>query len=344
MKNLRKVTAGALSVAVLSLSAITALAANADNIKVGEIIPISDKVDKEAKSFFGSFKGTVKEIRNFEGVEGSKFVLVEDEKGGMANFVVSKDTYFVNDAEIAVGSVITGFYEAGLPMIMIYPPQYQAKVIAVDSEGQNIKVDRFDENLISQDNELKLNISDKTEIILQDGKKFEGELANRMLVALYGPATKSIPAQTTPDKVVVLFERAVPPIHELTPEEKAGLMGDVSTMDIVVSNKKIEAPAAYTDEKGTVMVPLRAIAEGLELDVAWDGEQQSIRLGKGISLKIGEDNYNYMKTAPIQLGTAPVLVGDKTFVPLSFFREVARLNNAYVFEGQIVIDDNEKMQ
>jgi hypothetical protein len=51
-----------------------------------------------------------------------------------------------------------------------------------------------------------------------------------------------------------------------------------------------------------------------------------------------------MKMAPIQLGTAPAIVEGKTFVPLSFFKEVTRLNNAYVFESQIVIDNGERME
>ena len=41
--------------------------------------------------------------------------------------------------------------------------------------------------------------------------------------------------------------------------------------------------------------------------------------------------------APIELSAAPVLMGDETFVPLDFFREVLG-QTAYVFEGQVVIE------
>lgn len=344
----KNVLAGFLSVSVLTLSAVSAFAANTGDSKplnvLNEIkgtLPISSEINAAKQSHFNSFTGTVKRITDFQGVEGSKFVLLVNEAGQETNFIVSNRTYILNNAEITEGTVVTGFYDANAPALMIYPPQYNAEVVVVDSKDQNVKVDTFDKDLVSSDHSLKLNISDDTEILSQDGKAFQGELANRKLVVVYGPSTRSIPAQTTPTKVVVLFEKAVPPIYHLTEEEKAALLGDVSTMEIVVNDKKIEAPAAYKNNQGTVMVPLRSVAEAIGLDVKWDSASESVTLGKGISLTIGKDNYNYMKTAPIQLGTAPELVNERTFVPLKFFKEVARMNNAHVFEAQIVINNGE---
>lgn len=179
---------------------------------------------------------------------------------------------------------------------------------------------------------MKLNISDETEILLQDGTVYEGELAGKRLVVIYGPSTKSIPAQTTPYKIIVLFDRI---------EDRAAY--DVSNMEIIVNNKKIEAPAAYENKQGTVMVPLRAIAEALGYEVVWNNETRSITLGEDIFLTIGKDEYVAGKNT-IKLGTAPELVENKTFVPLNFFKNVVKMNNAYVFEGQIVIDNEEVME
>ncbi|MDF2890354.1 MAG: copper amine oxidase family protein [Clostridia bacterium] len=334
----KKVFAGLLTVTILSTSAVTAFA-NIEGLTrmndvapIKDMIPISSERNEGEQAYFGSFAGKVKEIANFEAVEGSKILLLEDQEGNIANIIISKDTYILNNAEIAVGSEITGYYDANAPMIMIYPAQYNAEVVVVRNDEQNVKVDRFNKDLVSSDNWLKLNVSDATEILLQDDTAFEGQLTNRKLVVVYGVTTKSIPAQTTPSKIVVLFEKA------------DTVIGDVSTMDIVVNNKKIEASAAYMNEKGAVMVPLRAIAETLGFDVIWNNAEQSVMLGKGISLKIGEDNYIYMKTAPIQLGNAPEIKEGKTYVPLNFFREVTGMNNAYVFESQIVIDNEEAIK
>ncbi|MCC5908814.1 MAG: copper amine oxidase N-terminal domain-containing protein, partial [Clostridiaceae bacterium] len=244
------------------------------------------------------------------------------------------------EAEIEIGSIVTGYYDANAPMLMIYPPQYSVEVLVVEEEKEkfeSIKVDLFDENLISADNTLKINLSDDTKIISKNGEKFEGDLTNRKLAVTYSFSTRSIPAQTTPTQIIVLSEEEI--------EEKGAVITsyDVSSMDIIVDNKKIEAPSAYENVEGEVMVPLRAIAEALGFDVSWEAETQSVRLGKGIVLTMDEKNYNYMKSTPIQLRTAPELVKGVTFVPLNFFREVVGMNNAYVFEAQIVIDDGEIM-
>lgn len=333
----KKLLAGFLSVTFITFSSGTAFAAYREDLitksEAGQDIAIRTELDEQAKISFGSFTGTVKEIRELEGREGVKSVSVENEEGLPANIIIADDTYIADDAEIVVGSVITGFYDANKPMIMIYPPQYSAEVVIVENKDQNVKVDVFDEDLVSADKLLKLNISDETEVILQDGTVYEGELANRKLVVFYDISTKSIPAQTTPRKIVVLPEKAEEiPIY------------DVSTMEIVVNNERIEAPAAYTNKKGTVMVPLRAIAEALGYEVTWNNESRSITLGEDISLTIDEDNYISKENAPIQLGTAPELTEEKTFVPLSFFKDVVKMNNAYVFEAQIVIDNEEVMQ
>ena len=49
-------------------------------------------------------------------------------------------------------------------------------------------------------------------------------------------------------------------------------------------------------------------------------------LNNVISLKINENYYTFGRMASIELESAPVLWGDRTFVPLSFFTEVVRAN------------------
>jgi len=89
------------------------------------------------------------------------------------------------------------------------------------------------------------------------------------------------------------------------------------------------------------MVPLRAVAEALDYEVRWEDATRSIYLNNVISLSIGNDYYTYARMAPIELGVAPVIVDGLTYVPLSFFREVVRMNNAIFFEGRIEIDNLE---
>ncbi|MFZ5354585.1 MAG: copper amine oxidase N-terminal domain-containing protein [Bacillota bacterium] len=299
---------------------------------LGSALGMADNSEAALKEIvYGSFSGTVKEIAELESEDGSKIVHAERWDGEIADIIISKDTYVVDGAELAVGASITAFYDAEAPMIMIYPPQYSALIVAVTGEkNANAVVDRFDEDLVSSDNSLKLILSKDTLIVTRDGEKYEGELSHCKLLVIYGITTKSIPAQTTPVKIVVLSEKTTLP--------------DVSAMEIIVNGKVLDAPAAYTNKKGTVMIPLRAVAEALGYDVQWYGETRSVTLSSEISMTIAIDSYSNKGAASIRLGTAPELTESRTFVPLSFFRDVLNMNNAYVFEGQIVIDNEEKMQ
>lgn len=247
--NFRKVLMVLLSAAVLSSSTVTIFAADSKEVQtINEVKPINvsisskDEDTAEKQAYFNSFTGTVKTITDSERAKGSKYVLVEKENGQTANIIISKDTYILNNAEVTEGQIITGFYAANAPMIMIYPPQYNAEVVVVGSMDQNVKVDVFDKNLVSADKSLKLNISDKTEVILQDGKAYKGELANRKLVVIYGTSTRSIPAQINPAKVIVLFEKASEPAINPTEQGKDVQTGDVPAIVISGNNEKIEIP------------------------------------------------------------------------------------------------------
>jgi hypothetical protein len=139
-------------------------------------------------------------------VEGcNKLISVENGLGALVNFVVSPTTYFVDHVMVAVGDRVTGYYDGNAPALLIYPPQYQALVMVKDSPYQNVKVDYFNSELEnSGDERLRLNISPYTQIVLTNGQLFSRTPANRDLIVIYGPATKSIPAQTTPYRIIVL--------------------------------------------------------------------------------------------------------------------------------------------
>lgn len=247
--NFRKVIMVVLSAAVLSASTVTAFAANpqeAHTINDAKQISasLSPRGETNAKKqvYFNSITGTVKSITDSETSKDIKYVLVENENGEEANIVISKDTYILNNAEVTVGKVVTGFYASNTPMLMIYPPQYKTEVLVVGNMDQIVKYDVFDKDLISSDKSLKLSISDKTEIVSQDGKAFEGELANRKLVVLYGVSSKSIPAQTNPSKIIVLFDKPATPIISPTEQEASAPTSDISVVIIGSDKKEIRIP------------------------------------------------------------------------------------------------------
>lgn len=330
MRKFTKATALILSIAI-SFSSIPSFATEIEN-QTTENIDINEITQPHA--FFNAFTGTVKEFINSK--EFVK-VLVENADGVQANFILSNNTYFVDNVKIDVGSEITGFYEAGKPMIMIYPAQYSIDIVALVVEGKNIKSDKFDDELLSADKTLKLNISENTEILWENGTtinwfkkptsdELEVVLSNRKLIVLYDFTTKSIPAQTTPYKIIVLSQ-----------QEKS------SNSDIIVNDIEIVAPPVYINENGVVMVPIRAISEVLGYEIIWNNEQRSITVGKDISLSIGDYNYIISEGNSVVLETSPIINEGSTYVPLSFFKDIVEINIVSYFENKVIINNGKTM-
>lgn len=305
----------------------------------------------EPLPYYLSFTGTITEIServNPDGspMDGSKFVLLENEEGDLMNFVVGDSTYLVTGNQLETGIKATGYYASNKPALLIYPPQQQAEILILgELENGSVQVGRFDSELVSDDNNLKIISTEGTQILDHQGNAYTGELKNKNLIVYYEIATFSIPAQTTPTKIVVLPEDEFENNETSAIEEPETERQDLSQLELVVENViQKDAPKAYYNQDGYVMVPLRAILEGLDQEFEWEHETKTIQIGITMSLSVGNDYYTYARTAPIQLGAAPELKDGLTYVPLSFFKDVARMNNAYIFENQIVIDNNEAME
>ena len=159
---------------------------------------------------FLSITGTIATIEDFwinesqESLGCYKLMSLQDDDGNTTNFVVSPETYILNNEILLPGDRVTGYYEGNAPVPLIYPPQYRALVMHKAQSFPNIKVGYFNNQLISSDNQLKLNLAPSTLIIIRNGLLFSRNPGNHNLIVIYGPTTRSIPAQTSPYKIIVL--------------------------------------------------------------------------------------------------------------------------------------------
>lgn len=134
------------------------------------------------------------------------FAEVEDMDGNLVNFVLTPATYVVDFETLSVGMKCTFWYEADAPMPLVYPPRYNAVVAAQEKNGRMINVGFYNTALVNEDNTLQLNLDGSVDVRTTNNQYFQGSPANHNLVVVYGNSTRSIPAQTTPMKVVVLCE------------------------------------------------------------------------------------------------------------------------------------------
>lgn len=273
----------------------------------------------------------------------------KDDQNNTVNLKITDDTLVYDNlgnkkalSDLTDGSKITVFTGSYEPTPLILPVQYTANVIIIngDQEG-NVNADTYlvdEEGYTNAANTLNIATADDTKIVDKDEKEYKGDLDKNDLIVFYGASTKSIPAQTTPTKVVVLGENEIAlkqieaaknatpaptaaPETTVAPEAtEAPQVSYAGLVNVVIGDKNVSDVYA---KDNTTMVPLREVAEAAGFTVTWDAENRAVILNDGVySLKIGENSYVKGKMMPLTLSAAPEIVNDLTYVPAEFFAEV----------------------
>ncbi len=136
----------------------------------------------------------------------SMTLTLQSETHGIVNITLPSSAYVLNGERLRTGDRITCFYDSSAPVPLIYPPQYQAVAAAHTPEGTTAVLDSFNEQLLDSGENLKLNLSRETNVSLPNGQPFAGYLAGKILMVLYRSVTLSIPAQTTPEQIIVFCQ------------------------------------------------------------------------------------------------------------------------------------------
>lgn len=273
----------------------------------------------------------------------------KDDQNNTVNLKITDDTLVYDNlgnkkalSDLTDGSKITVFTGSYEPTPLILPVQYTANVIIIngDKEG-NVNADTYladEEGYTNAANTLNIAAADDTKIVDKDEKEYKGDLDKNDLIVFYGASTKSIPAQTTPTKIVVLGENEIAlkqieaaknatPAPTAAPETtvapevtEAPQVSYAGLVNVVIGDKNVSDVYA---KDNTTMVPLREVAEAAGFTVTWDAENRAVILNDGVySLKIGENSYVKGKMMPLTLSAAPEIVNDLTYVPAEFFAEV----------------------
>lgn len=134
------------------------------------------------------------------------FISVRTGLRDVVNFIVDNNTYFIDNQTLRAGDSVIGFYDTTVPVPLIYPPQYRAVVMAQKSSRRFVKVAVFDNELVSDDGSLKLNISPATKVIMRNNQTYLCNIAGKSAAVVYTNSTKSYPAITTPSQVIILCQ------------------------------------------------------------------------------------------------------------------------------------------
>lgn len=277
------------------------------NEKPTETEQQNSQIQIDPVHIFNNTHGTVEKV---DASENITYFTVKD--GDQTNILeITKDTLVFDNTgkkvELKEGDKVVAYTFANKPQKLIYPPQFNPDVVIVETEEVGfVEVDYFFENLTNTYDVLKLNIGENTELLNEKGEKVAAkDLAEKHLVVFYTASTRSIPAQTTPSKVIVLDNESENSSENTVEEEIAAII----------------AKDSY-EVDGTKMVPLRWIAEKLGYTVESTGKGAIVSKGNVFyTLTRGEKMFGFNK-ALRPLNVAPALLeANKTYVPVEFVEE-----------------------
>ena len=126
--------------------------------------------------------------------------------------------------------------------------------------------------------------------------------------------TMSLPALVPANRIVIL-----PEVMEIAENE-------IPTA-VTVNGEAINAGDAQVvlEKDGMLLLPVRAIAEKMGLDVQWDDNLKAVTVGTvpmGATFNIGLNEYTKARMMPQTLSAAPIAENGRTYVPVDFFTEI----------------------
>ncbi|MGO1470152.1 MAG: hypothetical protein ACTHW2_09045 [Tissierella sp.] len=214
-------------VVMLVFASITACTSNPPNKEDGDEEIVEDENTNEDNndsasdpeinnSKYTNYVGTISEIN----MEEDQLIVAGKEESNFENisFNITSNTVIASDQSEEIidiekakkGDKVEAIYDKESPMTKSLPPITNAKALIIrDSDREEklaIKLSKFDENLISEDNSLELKINDDTSIVDLDGNLLtKDDIVNKEVLVFFGPAeTLSIPGQSNAKTIILL--------------------------------------------------------------------------------------------------------------------------------------------
>lgn len=260
-------------------------------------------------------------------VDGDMYsIQIGNEKDSYSIVFQAKTDVFVIDQQkpaemlslkdVKEGMTITAIMDKNAPTTLSLPPITNgARGFILNSDKGFTDLSVYNEELVNESNTLKLNISETTPIINVNGAKMRysaDDLKGSECLVLYTVSTRSIPAQTTPQLVMIMNTAQDLKDHQSSQPTDQAVKPDTA-------KPKTEKPETEKPE-AVVFTTLRDRAEAKGYEVKWNKTDQSIQLTKGdiaVTLKIGDTKYT-VGDQVLTMKDAPQLKNGTTFVSKEF--------------------------
>jgi len=284
-------------------------------------------VDTMAEATHVTYSGVVAETAEDE-VAGQYILFGEDERADLRlnvteeTVIIHADGMPASFEDIEKGAAVVAYH--GLASTFSLPPQSAAEVIVLMEEETTAapiyatigSVTETEEGILleSKDGSYVFTIVEDAEItpyktrnIVTAADLTEG----KRILAWSEVMTLSLPAQVTPDKVMLLPEAVAVEDEADKEEEITGL---------VVNGKAFAAEIKIED--GVELLPIRVISEHLGYTVTWNGEERSVLVAddeNALTVVLGNKNVSGKERSEMTLSKEPVLLDGSTYVTPDFF-------------------------
>ena len=99
----------------------------------------------------------------------------------------------IKKSDFKKGATVEAYYDKNKPMLLIYPSTVTPEIVILkdDKVHGEVKIAKFNDEFLSLDNELKLNIGEETILLNQQGKEIKVEdLHGKELAVFYTWTTR----------------------------------------------------------------------------------------------------------------------------------------------------------
>ena len=254
---------------------------------------------------------------------------VEGEEGVLAFRAHYLFSVFIGD-EVAVGDVVTVYYETYRPLTQVYPPQYETWVI-VNGDFPNLIISRFDRDGINYDGSLRLDAGDLRLANMDGGTSRPRHGINsigNMLLVVYDNIEEGVPAVITPNFILDLpmsFRHDSDAIQIGVP--------DFSAYEVVVGMEGLPGAtvARIDDDIYPTHAQLRPVLESFGIEPGWNaitrevtftnlnGEEVSFRVGSNVVTVGGQVIPIFQRYFGSDLLQRSIIINNSTYVPFDFF-------------------------
>ncbi len=182
-------------------------------LSIATLTTACSKKEEENLEAYSILEGEIHSIDK----ENQSIVVVSEEDKNFDKLIVnlseeksifnSVDNKFAGLDSLKDGDIVKVVYKNSTPVAMSEPPLMTPDLLVLlDKDDQVfIDIDKYDKDLVNSKNSLSLNLSDTSLIYNLKGNMLEEkDLLNKNLLVLYQASTKSIPAQTSPNAIIIL--------------------------------------------------------------------------------------------------------------------------------------------